>query len=150
MAAVLGVGLGALAAVRSLDGRDDPTEPATAQALAAAVRRHMPTEARLIRARDGGGSPSKHVAVILEYEIGGNPVSLKLEANNDLPWPGDYDGCTSPPGSGFTCEIRTLEGGTKLAVALGGPDRDHHRSIGRSQNQSADAGERQRHRGRAT
>ena len=115
--AVLGLGLGALVGVRWLDGRDDPTEPATAQALAAAVRRHMPTEARLIRVRDGGGTPAEHVAVILEYEIGGKPVSLNLETNNDLPWPGDYDGCMSPPESGFTCEIRSFDEGAKLAVA---------------------------------
>lgn len=55
--------------------------------------------------------------MILEYEIGGKPVSLNLETNNDLPWPGDYDGCMSPPESGFTCEIRSFDEGAKLAVA---------------------------------
>jgi hypothetical protein len=118
--AVLVVATGMFVGIRWLVVRDDPTQPATAQALAAAAHRHMPAEAKLVRVREGMGDPTERFVVRLEYEISGRSVSFSLEPGNQLPWLGEY-GCASradsPHDSPSPCEIRTLADGTKAAVA---------------------------------
>lgn len=97
-----------------------PTLTGTAQALAAAANRHMPTGSRLIRVRgDMGDDPAKRIYVIIDYEISGRVVSLGLEPNTEYSWLADY---VSPnPDTGDTVDIRPV-GGTKVALVHSGGD----------------------------
>ncbi|MET9272108.1 hypothetical protein [Kribbella sp. NPDC003557] len=114
--ALLVIGAGSFVGIRWFAGRDDPTLPTTTRALAAAAHRHMPAEAKLVRVREGLGNTADRFVVMLDYEIGGRPVSFSLEPNKQLPWMGDFD-CPSEADAPDICEIRTLDDGTKAAVA---------------------------------
>lgn len=105
---------GVLVGTRLLSGPGtDPTEPATAGALAAAAQRHLPDTAKLIRAVDRSDDPARRLYVSLDYEIGGKQVTLGLEATSEMAWAGDQ--CKAGKAGGEPCEIRTA-GDTKVAV----------------------------------
>ncbi|MEU4391755.1 hypothetical protein [Kribbella sp. NPDC023855] len=95
-AVVLAAGSAGVGGIRWAVGRNDPTQPATVQAVAAAAARHVPSDAKLLKVMDGGGD---RLYARLTYDVGGKPVLVGIEVHRLKGWPadsmGDCDNCRS-------------------------------------------------------
>lgn len=113
---VLAVGSAGIVGIRWLDGRDEFTQPATVQAVAAAAIRHVPGDAKLVKVMDGGGE--KRLYARLTYDVDGTSVLLGIEVHRPNGWPADMMGdCDRLSLDEAVCETREIEDGVKLTVA---------------------------------
>jgi hypothetical protein len=114
--AVLAVGLAGAVAVGRSDAKEEPDQPATAQAVAAATIRHVPAEAKLVKVVDAG-SP-EDMQVRLTYDVAGASVLLLIEIHSPDSWQAKGMGhCDQPLLSDQPdCRTQELKDGTKLSV----------------------------------
>jgi hypothetical protein len=114
--AVLAVGLAGAVGVGRSNAKEEPDQPATAQAVAAATIRHVPAEAKLVKVVDAG-SP-EDMQVRLTYDVAGESVLLLIEIHSPGGWQADGMGdCDQQLLSDEPdCETQELKDGTKLSV----------------------------------
>ncbi|WP_132197215.1 MULTISPECIES: hypothetical protein [Kribbella] len=86
--AVLAVGLAGAIGVGRSNAKEEPDQPATAQAVAAAAIRHVPAEAKLVKVVDAG-SP-EDMQVRLTYDVAGESVLLLIEIHSPGGWQAEW------------------------------------------------------------
>ena len=111
------VGLAGAIGVGRSNAKEEPDQPATAQAVAAATIRHVPAEAKLVKVVDAG-SP-EDMQVRLTYDVAGESVLLLIEIHSPGGWQADGMGdCDQQLLSDEPdCETQELKDGTKLGTA---------------------------------
>lgn len=113
--AVVVVGLAGVVAVGRSDAEEEPDQPATVQAVAAAAIRHVPAGAKLVKVVDAG---STGMQVRLTYDVAGASVLLLIEIHPPDGWQAKGMGdCDQPLLSNeLDCRTQELQDGTKLSV----------------------------------